>query len=545
MSGVRSPYSSPRGSQQPTILLHRRNSTCSACSTSATSPPMRLHMSFIGAALFVSGAIYLGAGGGTTSNSSSSHNSSRSHPGPPILTTGQEEFDWAYRLALEEIDANVGEGDRFIAGEGWAQLWTRDSSYAAESAASLLYPDVVRSSLEASVEVDPNANNADDDAPPLVWLQDSCAHFGGWPVLSDAIVGARGAWSLYLVGGNRTFLSWAYDVTRNSLIRGERDAFDVELGLFRGCSSFMESNSGYPARYHHRGDLINQTKALSTNVLYASGYAIAAKMGRELNKDESEIQQHEDKAARLRNAIRTNLWLEKEGYYGYVLDENGALWENVEGLGSALVILDGIEIDSLRVHSIFDNVKQQRYGLPCVWPRFELKESIHIAQYYHNGRLWPFVQGYFAIAAARYGRIDVFEHALEALKNLAVKSGTLAEFYELNGTFPAERSRQLWSDTGYLAMIFQGLFGMTFEVDGLRFAPVKPVSLFPLKSPVTLTNFRYQKMILDISIQGSGSHIETFQLDRKKQNILSANAFVSSNLKGRHEVVIVMRDVSK
>ena len=509
---------------------------------------MRLHMGFIGAALFVSGAIYWGAGGGTpsTQDISSRSSSSPSGGGPPILTTGQDDFDWAYRLALEEIDANVGEGDRFIAGEGWAQLWTRDTSYAAESAASLLYPDVVRSSLEVSVEIDSNANNADDDAPPLVWLQDSCAHFGGWPVLSDAIVGARGAWSLYLVGGgNRTFLSWAYDVTRNSLVRGERDAFDVELGLFRGCSSFMESNSGYPARYHHRGDLINQTKALSTNALYASGYAIAAKMGRELGKDEREIQQYEDKAARLRNAIRTNLWLEKGGYYSYVLGEDGALWENVEGLGSALVILDGVEKDPLRIQSLFDNVKQQSYGLPCVWPRFELKESIHIAQYYHNGRLWPFVQGYFAIAAARHGRMDVFEYALEALKNLAVKGGTFAEFYELDGTFPAERSRQLWSDTGYLAMIYQGLFGVTFEVDGLRFAPVKPESLFPSKSPVTLTNFRYQKMILDIGIHGSGSHIEAFQLDRKKQNNLPANAFISSNLKGRHEVVIVMGDVSK
>ena len=82
---------------------------------------MRLHMGFIGAALFVSGAIYWGAGGGTPSTpleSSSSHSSSPSGGGPPILTTGQDEFDWAYRLGLEEIDANVGEGDRFIAGEG-------------------------------------------------------------------------------------------------------------------------------------------------------------------------------------------------------------------------------------------------------------------------------------------------------------------------------------------------------------------------------------------------------------------------------------------
>ena len=35
------------------------------------------------------------------------------------------------------------------------------------------------------------------------WLQDKCGHFGGWPNLSDAIVGTRGAWSLYLVDGDK------------------------------------------------------------------------------------------------------------------------------------------------------------------------------------------------------------------------------------------------------------------------------------------------------------------------------------------------------
>jgi hypothetical protein len=508
---------------------------------------MLLHLGFIGTALIVSGAIYFGGGaGGVISSSDATGSDSRS--GPPMLRTGQDEYDEAYRLALAEVDGNVYD-NRFVAGEGWAQLWTRDTSYAAEAAASWLRPDVVRSSLEASVEVDSGASasaGGDGDgassSSALVWLQDSCAHFGGWPVLSDAIVGARGAWSLYLADGNRTFLGWAYEVTRNSLIRAERDAFDAQRGLFRGCSSFMESNSGYPARYHHRGDLVGQTNALSTNALYHSGYVIAAQMARELGRDDGVIRQYTDKATRLRDSIRSRLWLDEGGYYSYVLDENETLWDNAEGLGSALVLLDEVETDSVRVQSIFDTVKQQRYGLPCVWPRFDLKESKHIAQYYHNGRLWPFVQGYFAISAARHGRVDVFEHALRALTDLAAMSGTFAEFYELDGTFPAERSRQLWSATGYLSMIYQGLFGISFHTDGLRFAPVKPESLFPSSSTVTLTNLRYRNMVLDIIIKGSGSRIERFQLDRKSQNNLRLRPFVSSKLTGRHEVLMVMGD---
>ena len=84
-----------------------------------------------------------------------------------------------------------------------------------------------------------------------VWLQDTCSHFGGWPVLLDAIVGIRGAWPLFLVTGNTEFLAWAYQVTIASLQRAEEEeeALDRDTGLFLGCSSFLESNSGYPEEY--------------------------------------------------------------------------------------------------------------------------------------------------------------------------------------------------------------------------------------------------------------------------------------------------------
>ena len=103
-----------------------------------------------------------------------------------------------------------------------------------------------------------------------MWLQDECGHFGGWPHLTDAIVGAQGAWSLFVINGDTQFLSWAYNITKNSLRRAERDAYD-KTGLFTGCSSFMESNSGYPDKYKKNGDLVGSTKALSTNMLYYNG----------------------------------------------------------------------------------------------------------------------------------------------------------------------------------------------------------------------------------------------------------------------------------
>ena len=116
---------------------------------------------------------------------------------PPelILTSSSSSsYENAYKLALEETGCNVAYNN-FVAGTGWSQLWTRDTSYTAELGASLLHPNVVKTSLMASVDVLDNGKK--------VWLQDKCGHFGGWPNLSDAIVGARGAWSLYLATGDK------------------------------------------------------------------------------------------------------------------------------------------------------------------------------------------------------------------------------------------------------------------------------------------------------------------------------------------------------
>lgn len=119
---------------------------------------------------------------------------------PPELLLDESTFfhkspyETAYKLALTEIGNNIA-CNHFVAGTGWSQLWTRDTSYAAELGASILHPDIVKQSLMASVE---KWNNEKD-----VWLQDTCGHFGGWPNLSDAIVGVRGAWSLYLVTGDK------------------------------------------------------------------------------------------------------------------------------------------------------------------------------------------------------------------------------------------------------------------------------------------------------------------------------------------------------
>ncbi|KAL7444496.1 hypothetical protein ACHAXM_009355 [Skeletonema potamos] len=470
------------------------------------------------------------------------------------LITNIPSYDYAHALALSELKSNVvlkrsgaRRDYRFIAGEYWDTTWTRDTSFAAEQAASLLYPHVVRSSLLANVET-VSIKVGSESEQRTVWLQDECAHFGKWPHLSDSIVGARGAWSYYRATADVDFLDQAYKVTKNTLFRAEQEALDKKLGLFKGCSSFMESCSAYPTKYCTKGDapgdLVAQTKALSTNALYYSGYKIAAYMGRELGVEEGEYMTYWDNAEMLRRSIRRHLWLEDKGYYAYFMDENNALINQFEGLGEAFVLLDGIERNHARINGMFANITLGKYGLPCLWPKFDHDDADSSAKkdifhYYHNGRVWPFLQGYYAVAAAKHARTDIVAHSLESLKELALKGQTFAEFYDdEDGTFPPNRRRQLWSSTGFLAMVYQGLFGISYEVDGLRFAPNKPGSVF--SDDILLHGFKFRDMMLDIVVMGSGSKVTKFVVDgveREKQN---GSLFVESTLRGKHAVTIVV-----
>ncbi len=302
-------------------------------------------------------------------------------------------------------------------------------------------------------------------------------------------------------------------------------------------------------------------------MLYYNGYYYAAKMARILS-DEMEkgndcchsqmqslldpqiINELELSAESLRVEIRNRFWLDSEGYYSYMEDEDYQLLVQMEGLGESLLLLSEAFEDpdsvsgSGRIQSILNNTFVHELGIPCLWPPFDLgPEDIYnykkISERYHNGRIWPFVQGYWAIAAARHGRTDVFARELLALIRLSEIKDTFGEFYELDGSFPMMRRRQLWSATGFLGMIYQGLFGMDFRVDGIVFRPVKPTLEehdLGLGETISLTNLKYRNMILDIYISGYGNEVATFTLNGAEMEA----AFLPIGSAGKYVVEMIL-----
>ena len=304
----------------------------------------------------------------------------------------------------------------------------------------------------------------------------------------------------------------------------------------------MESDSGYPQKYSMNGTLVGKTKALSTNMLHYEGYKLGAEMANLLEKGNDEIMTLNKKAEQLRDKIRSRLWSHKHGYYSYFEDENDSLMPQMEGLGEAMVLLGTeFEHDADRIDSIFEHTPRIERGIPSLWPRFTYTkdckcESQWIECYYHNGRIWPFVQGYWGLAAARHKRVSDFADEFENLVWLSQQRNTFAEFYEIDGTFPKVRSRQLWSDAGFLSLVCHGLFGLTFLPEGVEFHPLKPAS--PFGETISLRGVRNRNMTLNIYVSGSGSNMTFVSVDGHQLH----KAFIPAALKGNHIVSITLRD---
>jgi len=437
------------------------------------------------------------------------------------FSSGIPAYDQAYEKARRVIAADVQDG-KFLAGQNWQQVWTRDTSYSVELACALLHPDVSKTTLLGLTQPVEGIGEC--------WYQDKCGHFAGWPNLTDAIVGASGAWALYLVTGDQELLQPIYERTVRSLKRAERDAFDPKLGLFRGCSSFMESNSGYPKDYAMKGERVGKTCALSTCLLYYRGYIVAAEAGKALGED---VRPLREQAAKLKKAINAHFWQPDKGYYGYFIDENGVLNPRMEGLGESFAILTGVA-SAKRSRQVLANTPTTAWGFPCLWPQFEEWRDYKrdFAHYYHNGMIWPFVEGYWAWAASEMKDVPVFTRELDALVKLSEKNDTFMELYRPEDGRPDGSPRQLWSASGFLSMIYHGLFGMDFTETGIRFAPVVPDQFERL----VLDNVQYRDAQLRIVIQGHGTRIRRFELDGK-----SARPFFAVSLTGPHEIQIQIR----
>ena len=426
--------------------------------------------------------------------------------------------DALYNLALEEARRAVEPDGTFRTGQEWAGVWTRDISYSIILAQATLQPQVAMASLLRKV------------SPEGRIIQDTGTG-GAYPCSTDRAIWAVAAWEIYLVTGDAQWLRRVYPVVKKSLEEDVQNAYDPASGLVRGESSFLDWREQTYPRWMQPAD-IYQSQSLGTNAVHAQANTVLARMAKALG-EAAVAERHRQAAATIRQAINQHLWLEPAGYYGQY--RYGRVYPVVspraEALGEALSVLFDVA-DAGRARAVVAHTPTVPFGVPCIYPQ------IPGIPPYHNDAVWPFVQSFWALAAARAGNEASLTESMAAIYRPAALFLTNKEnFVAGSGDYAGTQinsSNMLWSLSGSLGLVYKVLFGMHYEADRLLFRPFVPQAF---KGTRRLTNFKYRQAVLNIELMGYGNEIQEITLDGQPL----AGAAVPATLSGAHALRIVLR----
>lgn len=430
----------------------------------------------------------------------------------PSYKSDQPIVDALFNLSMEEAQIAIEPDSTFRTGAKWGGVWTRDVSYSILLAFAYHEPEVAKISLRRKVK-------------RARIIQDTGSG-GAWPVSSDRTTWVLAAWEIYKVTGDKEWLDEIYPIIKNSLEDDYKTIYNSETGMYSGESSFLDwREQSYP-KWMSNMD-IYESQNLATNVVHYQSHQILAEMAKIKGEP---FQLYKQRAASIKKGINDNLWLDKVGYYGqFMYGRNDAsVSPRFEALGESLAVLFDVS-STEKSASIISKSPLTEYGASCFYPQ------ISGIPPYHNDAIWPFVQSYWNLAAAKEGNMTVLKHGLASIYRAGAFFLTNYENI-VTGTgdfLGTERNshRMLWSMAGNLAMVHRVFIGMSFETDGIHFKPVVPQAY---GGDRTLSNFRYRNAVLDITVKGFGNEIKKVTLDGK----IVDQAFIACDAVGTHKVVI-------
>ncbi|MDF1546525.1 MAG: hypothetical protein P1P88_01810 [Bacteroidales bacterium] len=437
----------------------------------------------------------------------------------PQLTSGKVIIDALYNLGLDETVMNIENDGTFRTGKEWPGVWTRDVSYSVFLSLGIIEPEICKTSLLRKVS---NGRIIQDTGTG-----------GAWPVSSDRTTWVIAAYELYKITGDEEWLNIIYPIIEKSLQADLKTIVDPVTGLMRGESSFLDWRKQTFPKWMNSTD-IYESMCLGTNAVHFRAYEIMAEMAIIKGKDATI---YNKVAQKLKTAINQHLWVEDKGYYGQFIYGRASkvLSPKSESLGEALSVLFRIPTPE-QSKKVISNTPMVSFGAPCVYPQIPQIPP------YHNNAVWPFVQAFWNIAAAKNLNYSALEQGLAAFYRPAAMFLTNKEnFVADNGDFKGTEinsDRQLWSVAANMSMIYRVLLGMNFEKDGILLTPTVPEAY---GNKIVLNNFKYRKAILDFELLGFGNEISQISLDGEKLE----KSFIPGNLEGKHTIKIQLNSSIK
>ncbi|MGB5942069.1 MAG: amylo-alpha-1,6-glucosidase [Leeuwenhoekiella sp.] len=435
----------------------------------------------------------------------------------PNYMSDQPLVDALYKMATSEALQNIEVDQTLRTGAKWSGVWTRDISYSIYLAFAYHEPEIAKISLMKKVKHDRI-------------VQDTGSG-GAWPVSTDRTVWAIAAWEIYLISGDKNWLENCFPILKNTL-EDDAKTLTTPSGLYKGESSFLDWREQTYPKWMSCADIAVSLN-LGTNVVHYQAYVILAKMARALGKNEKDYQRQ---AVTIKKAINKFLWQPENGYYAQYLYGRNTLSQSprFEALGEALAVLFDVASET-QADSIVSRSPLTPFGATSIYPQISGMPP------YHNDGVWPFVQAYFNLAAAKTGNEKVLNHGLACLyRPAALFLSHYENFVAQNGDYQGTEvnsHRMLWSIAGNLAMVHRVFLGMHFEENGIRFKPVIPKSYDGKKR---LEGFKYRNATLDIEVRGCGNQIASITFDGKK---ITGNFLTAEKLQTNHKVVIQMANI--
>ncbi|MCK5130084.1 MAG: hypothetical protein KAQ68_09535 [Clostridiales bacterium] len=464
------------------------------------------------------------------------------------IVTSNTQINSAIKLALDDISGNIKQYKStydhvhhkvLVAGADYDRPWTRDTAINVYNGFSFLDQDVSYNTLMSVLEI-----------------VDGKTYIGGqyW----DAILWSLGAYQHYLITHNEAFLPIAYEAIKNTMEIRERDEFTVEYGLFRGPAVYGDGVSAYPTIYscaEYNSSILKYPEfksehcytegfgipmhTLSTNVAYLMAYRILIKMTKIRNTNE-DIKQYRKKEEALFSAIQQHFVYTDERLK-YIVGKHGDCIRQ-EGLGISFALMANIVGEKALNHIYSSNS-----GIPCVFPTYS-RYQVDTDYGRHSGTVWPHVQGFFAVAALKHERHDMFMHEFELLTAFSNRDqqfheiyhpdtglpyGGLQEYYHMNGVRKTRScEHQTWSATAYLSMLLYGFAGIEITEDTISFVPYLNDTIDEME----IKNINIADMCINLHISGNGSTIKQMQVNG--QTVTEYN--IDVHAKGTIDIRIIM-----
>lgn len=467
----------------------------------------------------------------------------------PALTvngSGNHDVVKAYRLAIGDIHSNIQphyvplEGKNFpclYPGFDYCEPWTRDAAINTWNGLSFFTPQIAKNTLLAQIVT--------LDGKLFITHE-------YW----DKIIWAVGAWHYYLATHDKEFLMLAYEAICNTLEQLEENEYNAQLGLFRGPAVYGDGVSAYPPIYTRHSNI--QLKgsysgisewpkanpdiscstgtgipmhALSTNAIYYHVYTLMPQLEKALKI--KQIDDWDTKASHLKKNINQYFWNDLKGTYDYIIDPFGGC-DRQEGLGLSFVLLFNI-CNSGQKQAILQKTYVSPNGIPCLYPGYQRYSVVSGDNYgRHSGTIWPHIQGFWAEACLKNNYPKGFFHEFNALTKNSIRDHQFYEIYHpdtglpyggiqeptlLEGEIWNCGSRQSWSATAYLRMIFFNILGIRITTEGIIFQPHIPDNI----NLIEIKGLLYNDAIIDLIIKGKGNQIKSVLINQKNETKLKAS----------------------